>query len=45
MTNSFSTTKLNEALGKQRLKLEEERQSLFEKTQQWLNEFAEKYGI
>ncbi|MEA5509065.1 hypothetical protein VB715_04740 [Crocosphaera sp. UHCC 0190] len=36
MTSSFSTTKLNEALERKRIKLEEQRQSLFKKTHEEL---------
>ncbi len=41
----FSTTKLDQIIGDRRLKLEQERQDLITKTQQWLDQFAPQYGI
>ncbi len=41
----FSTRKLDEIVTNNRLQLEEERQSLIAKTQQWLDQFASDYGI
>lgn len=43
--NSFSTAKLDQVLQERRLKLEQERQELIIKTQQWLDQFSTEYGI
>mgnify|MGYP005846560785 CR=1 FL=1 len=43
--NSFSTAKLDQIIQERRLKLEQERQELIIKTQQWLDQFSTEYGI
>ncbi|MBR8826538.1 MAG: nucleotidyltransferase domain-containing protein [Gomphosphaeria aponina SAG 52.96 = DSM 107014] len=45
MAGYFRTTKLDQAMSDRRLKLENERQMLLNKTIQWLDEYGEKYGI
>jgi len=42
---TFQTTYLNQILANQYSKLEQERQSLLQKTIDWLNNYGSKYGI
>ncbi len=45
MNRAFSTHKLDKVLGDRRKKLEAERQQILNKTKQWLDNNAPKYGI